>query len=279
MILAFCFFSSKGLFSQLDSALDLSSIKVIEQYDGDGMEMNIVLEQTYYRYRGKKWSTRKYNKYFGPRENVWDCKPCILKTYAVKKHILLEERVAYTACDIGYIKKYFPSGTIQYIGNYYYDTSISSDSLIFKNRCSIPDGEWIYFNEEGDTLYKENWEKGIFISQIPEQNRCEIWDVILSDTYNDSSITEIAIEDVKILNFQPLYKNQNKNAELRIKVFIGRGGLHAEHGIFSVAELKDQNFKLPLKTPNYNDTEDAFIGFEIYNDDNRIKSFWIKLKE
>lgn len=267
--------------AQNSSELKSENLKVIKTYDMNGLTETWFNKKVSYSYRGKKLSKRKYNKYFGKSENIWDCKPCLFQTYSIDNNNLIEEKVAYTACDIGLIKKYYTNGKINYIGNYFYDSLVDFNSLYTEKKCSIPDGEWIYFNEKGDTVYKEYWEIGQFIKQSPEQKKSEIWDIEIYYKDELTTLENIKFEELKLLKFKPLFKNENENSKIKFKIKIAIDGRMDSHDFITYNQIKDltiQDLIYNTELP-FDKTENIHIQISVFDETKLIKSFWLKLIE
>lgn len=121
-----------------------------------------------YEVNGKKVSKSVYDKYHDTRENMEGCLPCILKTYN-ENDVLIREAVAYTDCGIGRFKKFYPNGNIKLSGRYKENPTNNWKDVDERGYCNVAEGQWVYFDEKGDTLYSEFWKDDQFIKQVPEQ--------------------------------------------------------------------------------------------------------------
>ena len=87
--------------------------------------------------------------------------------------VLLSEGVYCTDCGVGFFKEFYPDGNVKLSGKYKENPTGN-----WKNyNCQVEHGQWVYFKENGDTLYSEYWNNGEFIKQVPEQSKMEIWKV------------------------------------------------------------------------------------------------------
>lgn len=161
-----------------------------------------------YQVNGKDVSKSTYDKYKSTWKAMGACRPCYLKTYD-EQDVLLRESVSCTDCGVGVFKEYYGNGRVKLSGRYKENASGNWDRISDRGLCSVPDGQWTYFDEQGDTLYAEFWADGEFIQQVPEQQATEIWKVEL--TLNGETIDKqpLSTEQVKALVVTPKYKNSH----------------------------------------------------------------------
>jgi antitoxin component YwqK of YwqJK toxin-antitoxin module len=158
-----------------------------------------------YELNGKKISKTTYNKYESTAKNMETCCPCILEVYN-ENDVLICEAVCCTDCRVGYYKEFYANGFVKLHGHYKENPTENWENIWHRRYCSIPDGQWTYFNEDGDTLYSEFWNDGEFVKQVPEQKINEIWKVDL--TLDDQPVNmQLTPEQVKRLVMTPKFKN------------------------------------------------------------------------
>jgi antitoxin component YwqK of YwqJK toxin-antitoxin module len=174
-----------------------------------GLSAQIFNGQGKYQVNGKEVSKVTYDKFQSTWKNMETCCPCILKFYD-ENDVLLRESVSCTDCGVGYFKEFYPNGNAKLTGHYKENPGGHWDDLWARGFCSVKDGEWIYFNEQGEKLYSEFWKNGEFIKQVPEQMSNEIWKVEL--TLNGESVDKkpLTPEQVRQLTITPRYKNNAK---------------------------------------------------------------------
>ena len=88
-------------------------------------------------------------------ETIDDCKPCWLKYYD-KDGKLLQEGLSYTDCALGKRTEYYQSGKIKAVR--FYKTNDTNDWTNFP--CSVADGTWTYYNEDGSIEKTETYTDG-----------------------------------------------------------------------------------------------------------------------
>ena len=110
---------------------------------------------------------------------------------------------------MGSFKEYYSNGQVKLSGRFKENPTGNWDDIVGLG-FSVPDGEWIYYNEHGKkSCIPEYWEDGYFIKQIPEQGKTEIWKVDL--TLNGESIEQKTLtpDQLKDLTITPRFKNQH----------------------------------------------------------------------
>ena len=94
------------------------------------------------------------------------------------------------------------------------------ENLQFRSKGNVKndkkEGLWEYFDENGDTLYSEFWDNGVFIKQLPEQTEVEIWDVEIQFRGKDADTVSIPIANIGELTIEPKYKNSSTSNELTV---------------------------------------------------------------
>ena len=157
---------------------------------------------------GRRISKSTYDKYLLGWENMKTCCPCILRTYN-EYDVLLQEAVSCTDCRVGSFKEFYPNGIVKWSGQYKENPTGNWDGICNRGYCSIRVGQWIHFNEKGDTLYSEFWKDGQFVKQIPEQDKSELWKIevtINGEMVDKKILTPRQVNEIKII---PKFKNSS----------------------------------------------------------------------
>jgi len=231
-----------------------------------------------YEVNGKSVSKSTYDKYKSTWKNMETCCPCILKSYN-EKDVLIREAVSCTDCGVGWFKTYYLNGRLKLTGSYKENSTGNWDDIWDRGYCSVPNGQWTYFNEKGDTLYSEFWNNGEFVKQTPEQSDTEIWDVLL--TLNGQKVDKqiIAINDIGNLTIDPKYKNSNSNSNLTINFEVSAIGYKMNEKQFTVESFKkiDVNSML-VEVGIPKDKKTSFV-LTIYSNNQAIKRFYLNVKK
>jgi hypothetical protein len=209
--------------------------------------------------------------------DIGKCVPCYLMEY--NNDVLVYEGLRYMDCVFGRVIDYLSDGRLNYIGHFK-DFPFSDSIKSTGNNCAIKHGEWIYFNERGDTTYKELWEDGVFLFQKPEQDIAEIWRV---DFMLDDSLLRrgsyISINDFKKIKIQPQFKNKcRKNLNLFctietsviMKKMIKAKAYYDDLAIVSLEKM--------IKAGGYLPTDEIEVKINIYNHQHFISYLSLKLK-
>jgi antitoxin component YwqK of YwqJK toxin-antitoxin module len=71
------------------------------------------------------------------------------RNYDNQNHLLFEG-LKYNSCFIGAFINYWPNGTVKTKGQYVSNKSKDWNNLKQRGLCSVPDGEWKSYNEDGE---------------------------------------------------------------------------------------------------------------------------------
>ena len=122
---------------------------------------------TLYKINGKEVSEAAYEKAFARvdagKQGIKKCKPCWLRYYDENER-LIQEGLCYQDCGVGKVKEYFPDGKLKSEGSYKVNNTGSWDNLFDKGYCSVKDGLWISYNEEGTIIKTESYKDGELIT-------------------------------------------------------------------------------------------------------------------
>jgi antitoxin component YwqK of YwqJK toxin-antitoxin module len=86
------------------------------------------------------------------------------KNYDKENHLLFEG-LKYNSCFIGAFVNYWENGNIKTSGQYLQDSTVSMKDLSTHGLCSVPQGEWKNYNQEGILLSTVLYDKGKIIKE------------------------------------------------------------------------------------------------------------------
>ena len=230
-----------------------------------------------YKVNGKIVNKKTYKKYESTWKNMENCCPCILQTYD-ENEVLLQEYVSCTDCGVGWFKIYYGNGNIKLSGNYKENPTGNWDDIYYRGYCNVPNGQWTYFNENGDTLYSELWNNGEFIRQFPEQDSTEIWGVelTLNNEIIDTQVVEI--DQIKNLKINPKYKNSNKNSVLTITFEVTAVGHKVNRKEFTLKSFKNIDVDAILSEVGIPKDKKTSYYLRVYSNYEPVKYFYLKVK-
>lgn len=234
--------------------------------------------QTTYEINGKKVNKATYEKYHSTWKNMETCCPCILQYYNVDE-VILREAIACTDCGVGYFKTYYPNGQISSTGHYKENPTGNWDELWDRGYCSVKDGQWTYFSEEGDTLYSEFWKDNEFVQQIPEQVKNEIWKVELTLDGKPVENRKLTQKQVQQIVITPRFKNNaSVDTNLIIKFKVSAVGYKENEKSFTPKTLKEINIKQILSEVGIPSKAKTTFSLTVYNGEEYIDSFNFNVK-
>ena len=231
-----------------------------------------------YEANGNKISESTYHKYKATWENMKTCCPCILKSYD-ESDILLREEVACTDCGVGWFKTYFKNGKVKLSGSYKENHTGDWTDIWNRGYCSVPDGQWTYFSENGDTLYLEFWENGKFIKQSPEQLIEEIWDIEIQLYGQDAMSLVIPIANVGSLAIEPKYKNSISNSTITVKFEVSAIGHKRNKKEFTLESFKKIDVNNILDEVGIPNNKKTNYVLSVFSDEKLIKSFYLNIEK
>jgi antitoxin component YwqK of YwqJK toxin-antitoxin module len=97
-----------------------------------------------YTIDNKQTNKAHYNRINQQSMTIDDCKPCWLR-YLDEAGKLLQEGFSYSDCALGERIEYYSSGKIKV--SRFYKTNNTNDWVNFP--CSVADGSWTYYDENG----------------------------------------------------------------------------------------------------------------------------------
>lgn len=104
----------------------------------------------------KEVSQTEYLKYKEANDRIKECKPCYMKTLD-SSGVLLRTAVQYGDCIVGNWTEYYPDGKIKVTGQYKENDTGNWNNLWKRGYCSRKEGEWCYYDENGNITKKEKY--------------------------------------------------------------------------------------------------------------------------
>ena len=96
------------------------------------------------------------------KQNMINCKPCVLNYFDDAGNII-QSSMQYGDCLVGDYYQYYPSGQLKVKGSWKKNFTGKWKRIWKRGYCSVIDGEWIYYSEEGDVLKTETYKNGVLI--------------------------------------------------------------------------------------------------------------------
>lgn len=119
-----------------------------------------------YKVNGKEVSKAEYEKIAAKveagKKDFDNCKPCWLRYYD-ENNKLVREGLSYQDCGVGKVKEYFPDGKLKCKGSYKVNDTGNWDNLFDKGYCSVKDGIWFFYNEQGEIIKTEKYRDGVLM--------------------------------------------------------------------------------------------------------------------
>lgn len=226
-----------------------------------------------YGINDKRVSRKTYRRYEKTTKNLENCCPCILKSYN-ENNILVREAVSCMDCGVGFFKDYYPNGQIKLIGQYKENPTGNWDYLWERGYCSVPDGRWLYYNENGTIHYSEYWKDGNFIQQVPEQHKTEIWKVELTIDGENASSKSLLPSQLKDLTITPRFKNSTTDSvNLRIEFAVSAIGRKVLRQRFTPDSFKMFDVTTLLLQNGYKAQDKIHYTLRILNNETSIAYF------
>jgi len=261
------------MLAQNDSTNIYKKLKTIKMYS---VSLNYLKDEygEQYTVNNKEVTKKIYEKYKDNFEDFENCCPCLLKYYN-ENDTLLNEMVSCSDCGVGYFKVYFSNGQVKLHGHYKENTKQNWDSF----PCSVPDGEWIYYDKNGVKLYSEFWDNGNFIKQVPEQPDTEIWDVEV--TYQGKKIDSTLLHpsELKDIIITPKFKNSNKSiANISIDFHVSAINRKFLSKHISLDSLKQFDLTYFLKENKYKSFDDISYQLIVLHNQTPVKQSSLLIK-
>ena len=122
-----------------------------------------------YLANGKAVSKEKFDFYKSNWENGSKCKPCKLYTYREDGSIQ-NISIQYDGCMLGKYHAFTSNGKLETEGQFTTNPDNDWSNLRSRGLCSVREGEWKYYNENGNLLYIESYSNGTLIHKQDFQN-------------------------------------------------------------------------------------------------------------
>jgi len=263
------------VYGQPDSTTVYKKLKS-EKFYAVGVTSNTLNGITTYKANGKEVSKSEYKKFSSTWDNMGNCCPCILKSYDENDN-LLREVVACTDCGVGWFKTYYKSGGLESTGTYKENPTGDWDDIWNRGYCSVPNGKWTYFKENGDTLYSEYWDNGSFVKQVPEQTKAELWDVEIQLNGQDANELPIPIANVGDLIILPKYKNSNKDLLITIRFDVSAIGHRPNDKEFTLESFKQIDVPAILAEVEVPLDKETSFTLTVYSNGRAFKGFYLNI--
>lgn len=270
------------LFAQKDSAHTDTTTSVygdlpVKQFYIASYSTSTVNGVTRYKIFDKEVSKPFYEYYYSTRNNMADCKPCILMTYDLSEH-LLSKSIQYADCGVGYRIEYHLNGKVKLIGHYKENPEGNWDDAWQRGYCSRKDGAFSYFNDKEELLYSEYWTDGRFLTQIPEQKRSEAWDVeFMLDTMRVKD-QELTAEQVKEIHIRPKFKNSVVDESvIKIVVEINSGRTTVSEN-FSIAGFSKIDLHSMFHEAGVKRSKVQICYVAVYSHNEIVNKYWLRIK-
>lgn len=264
-------------FGQTDSTTVYKGLKTKKFYSV-GLSSQTTNGKGTYEVNGKKVSKSTYDKYKSTWKNMETCCPCILESFDENDN-LIRKSVSCTDCGVGWFKTYYKNGNVKLSGTYKENPRGDWKDIWDRGYCSVPNGQWTYFKENGDTLYSEFWDNGVFIKQVPEQTKVEIWDVeVLSNGQNIDTIS-IPIASIGDLTIQPKFKNSNTDSKITIKFEVSAIGHRMNEKEFTLETFKNIDVNAMLSEVGIPKDKETSFTLSVYSDGKVVKRFYLNVNK
>lgn len=262
-------------YGQFDSTTIYKNLETKKFYSVS-LSSQITKSKSIYKVNGKKVSKSTYNKYKSTWINMKTCCPCILKSYD-ENDVLISEAVSCTDCKVGWFKSYWANGNLKLTAYYKENPTGNWNDIWKRGYCSVRNGKWTYYDVNGNTLYSEFWENGVFVKQEPEQNEVEIWKVEIKLFGQDASTLSIPIDKVGDLAIEPKYKNSKTASKVIIKFEVSAIGFGINEKEFTLESFKEIDVKAMLLEVGIPNDKTATFILSVYSDEKLVKRFFLNL--
>lgn len=270
----------------------LSGFTLHAQKYSDSFYKNIPIHKYFSKYKGeikydahfkpsyyinnKEVSRSDYNKLY----NQGECCPCLYQSYN-DSDVLIYEAVTCGECVIGKYSEFYNNGKLKVKGQFATTNQKDFDKLYRSGQCDLKTGEWVYFKNNGETSYSEFWNNGIFIKQVPEQNKTEIWRTELmynnNTPFNNEVLTPETFRQLTIHNF---FKNKSRDSlDLKFEFYFAKPFLNNDYRIFIKADsIQFFDIRQYLIDNGFYKTEFGILsGLAIYNGTKRLSGYDLAL--
>jgi hypothetical protein len=246
---------STNIFSQVDTMMYHGTpLRMIDTY-AVGLSI-FQADSTIYQVNSTHVNKTTFYKFSVSIDSIINCCPCI-RTHRDSSGAILSKSIICGECLIGYSFVFNEQNQLLKLEHHKENTSTEWSNLYPRGLCSVLDGITQYYDSTGQVAYEEHWENGIFIRQIPGQQKPELWDISIAiDSIELANNAIISLADLKSLRFIPRFKNSNENVDLAIEVKVA--SLDRTNFLWSITNtltaesIKDFNFLEYLERQNLN---------------------------
>lgn len=142
----------------IEAAVEYPEIDTVKFY-AVTLREELVDGKMYYQVNDCPVDKEVYDYYDQFDGNGERCHPCYRKTYNEHEK-LLNEGPEYAGCHVGKWIEYYPSGKVKLTGHYKVNDSNSWDEIWSRDFCSVQEGIWIYYNEDGTVMKVTRYKDG-----------------------------------------------------------------------------------------------------------------------
>lgn len=216
--------------------INYGELPVLKKYSIGSRGIAHYKDRNEYSINGMVVDKKVYDHYKG--DSVIVDRPVIYRTYDIND-TLIHEAIFYGDCQVGYCKEFYPGGKLKMTGQFKENTTGNWENISERGYCSVKDGVWKYYSENGKLLYSETWKNDQFIGQSPLQNKTEIWKYDL--LFNGKSLGKKSLRpgEVRNLKLKVYYKNNARdNIDLSIRFRISATGHKPVEKTFTPADFQ-----------------------------------------
>ncbi len=246
---------STNLFCQVDTLMYHGTpLRLIDTYDVGLSIFNS--GSTIYHVNSTRVNEATFYKFYVGVDSIINCCPCI-RTHRDSSGAILSKSIICGECLIGYSFVFNEQNRLSKLAHYKENSSTDWSNLYPRELCSVLDGITQYYDSTGQVAFEEHWENGVFIRQIPEQPKAELWDISIAlDSIELANNAIITLSDLKSLRFIPKFKNSNENVDLEIEIKVYSMDrtkfLWSISNTLTAETIKDFNFFVYLEKQNLN---------------------------
>lgn len=265
-------------FAQSDSSSVYGKLETKKFY-AVGTSMRTENGISVYEVNGEKVSKASYEKYHNAWDNMANCCPCILESYDINE-VLLRRAVSCTDCVVGFYEAFYPNGKIKESGSYKENPTDDWEDIEDRGLCHDKKGLWVYFDEKGDTLYTELWDKGDFIEQVPEQDTLEIWKIdLILDGVVLAEQKKIKASEVSRLKIKPYFKNSRVDENnFTIEFEVGAIGFVPVKKTFTLGNFNTIDVRRIMKEAGIPEKSELDFNFKVYYKGRQMEYFDLNVK-
>lgn len=245
-------------------------LPVLKKYSVPGRGIAYLHNGTEYHINGIVVDKKVYDRYKG--DSVIVDRPVIYRTYDIDD-TLLREGIFYGDCQIGYYKEFYRDGIIKTLGQFKENTTGNWKNIGNRGYCSVKDGDWKYYNENGKLVYTETWKNDEFIRQSPQQKKTEIWKYDL--LFNGKSLEkkQLRPDEIRELILKPFYKNNARNGiDLSIRFRVSAINHKTIEKTFTPADFKTIDVLQMIRESGFEPGKGSY-SLEIFNNGKYEYSF------